>query len=116
MKNQLVISLLLSLLSGCYKSPVIVGFDSARWRESVVCAAYRLEGAMFLAANKTQMQGLSQNEIINLLGTGRHQLDERNEKYFYYTLTRDCADKPNQSLEVRFDAVGRVRDVQVILD
>jgi len=47
----------------------------------------------------------------------KHELHGRNEKFFFYPLKKDCPDSSeNQSLFLRFDALGRTKEVLIVLD
>lgn len=112
---------LLALLSvffcSCYSRPQIDGFDADRWNASSPCTTYRIETADFLEAHESELQGFIQKEIDALLGNNRkHQLGKRNGQFFLYPITVDCGDSiPNTSLSLLFDALGRVKEVQVVL-
>ena len=110
--------LFIVILCSCYSIPEIDGFDSEKWKASDVCSDYRIQAAELLEANEQKIQGLIQKEIQELLGVNRrHELDKRNEQFFYYPITVDCGDSiPNTSLSFRFDALGRVKEVQLILE
>jgi len=112
-----IFSLLLVILCSCYSVPEIEGFDSDKWKASTICSDYRTETANLLEKNEQQLQGFIQKEIDELLGVDRqHQLDKRNGQFFLYPVTVSCADSiPNTSLSLMFDALGRVKEVQVVL-
>ena len=84
---------------------------------SKVCDKDRIEAAKLLEANEQKLQGFIQKEIEELLGVDRRlELGRRNGQFFYYPITIDCADSiPNTSLSLMFDALGRVKEVQVVL-
>jgi len=111
------IYLLLLLLTSCYSPPQIDGFDQTKWKNSEPCSAYRIETADFLEVHESELQGFIQKEIDDFLGNNRkHQLDKRNGQFFLYPITVDCGDSiPNTSLSLMFDALGRVKEVQVVL-
>ena len=104
--------LLLIGLLGCYQTPKIEGFDSEKWMRSLdVCDDYRSESTKLLIKMKSELLSKNQNEIRAFLGNAsRHQLFDRNQKFFFYQL--DC--KNNKELSVRFDALGRVKEMQII--
>ncbi|MEM9324448.1 MAG: hypothetical protein AAGA85_02285 [Bacteroidota bacterium] len=99
-------------LAGCYSAPSIEGFDADRWKESLAnCDGYRLQGVALLLDQVDIMKGSGQNSIHELLGKPtRHELYNRNQKFFYYDLT--CPDvEPGEQLLIRFDALGNLREI-----
>ncbi len=93
-------------------APEIEGFDSDSWEKSLEeCDNYRKENAFRLTSqNGDPLLTKNQNEIKSLLGNpSRHRLFNRNQKFFYYNL--DCNN--DQVLSIRFDALGRVKEVMV---
>lgn len=107
----------LIVLTGCFSLPKIEGFDSKKWKTSAVCSDYRIKTAHLLEANELELQGFIQKEIDDLLGSNyRHELEKRNEQFFYYPVTVNCGDTiPDTSLLLCFDALGRVKEVLVVL-
>ena len=104
--------LLLLLFAGCYFAPDIPGFDQKAWELSLEeCSDYRtIKSKELLIGNESYLLTLNQNELKELLGLpDQHQLFNRNQKFFYYQL--DC-DATHQ-LAVRFDALGRVKEVTI---
>ncbi len=100
-------------LTACYQTPEIDGFDQAKWTESLEnCDGYRTEITALLLEKKSELISKNQNEVKALLGSaGRHELFERGQKFFYYQL--DC--DRTKELSIRFDAMGRVKELQVVL-
>ena len=104
--------LTLLFLIGCYSAPKIDGFDQQQWFNSLTeCNDYRmLISDSIFKGSQSPLLTLSQNELQELLGKpDQHQLFNRNQKFFYYSL--NC-DKTYQ-LAVRFDALGRVKEVNI---
>lgn len=105
--------MILTVLSACYQAPNLEGWDATRWNGMALdCENDRVELAKnIVIPQQRKLLGKNQNEIDKLLGAAdRHELYERNQKFFYYRL--DCINK--QELSVRFDALGRVKEIQVI--
>ena len=100
------------MLGACYSPPAIEGFSSDKWENALTeCDGYRISGADSILKNKEQLLLKNQNEIRELLGApARHQLFSRNQKFFFYEL--DC--KKTTELSIRFDALGRVKELQVL--
>jgi hypothetical protein len=110
--NILIIQIV--LLYSCYQVPTIQGWDPSRWsamKEN--CEMDRIDLAEnILMVNKANLLGVTQNNIENLLGNpDRHELYDRNQKFFYYSL--DC--EKGKELSIRFDALGRVKELQILL-
>ncbi len=113
--NHRWLFLLLFLVTACYFTPVIPGFDTKAWKKSEPCDSVRLMGARHLTENQSHLLGSTQNEIELLLGKAPvNQLADRNEKYFRYPVTRSCG--PNQSLQFRFNALGHLKEVTIVYD
>ncbi len=112
--------LLTGVLSSCYTSLTLDGFETASWKESLKdCNEYRLKKAAFLIENKEPLMGATQNEIESLLGKAEeHELYERNQKFFHYRLTpyaRCGTYEIKKFLLIRFNAIGRANDVQITI-
>jgi len=114
MYRFLVIGLL--TLVGCHSTPELEGFSTEEWDKATLCSEERNKLAHKLEQQEHKLLGKVQTDIEALLGVApRHELSSRNEKFFYYPINKNC-DKPAQSLLVRFDALGRVKEVLVVLD
>ena len=103
------------LLTGCYSAPDIKGFDSEKWaNDPQTCEGYRLKSAREILENENSTENLlgsNQNEVKALFGDPeKHQLFNRNQKFFFYEL--DCSNE--KQLSIRFDALGRVKELQII--
>lgn len=104
--------LLLLVFSSCYKAPKIEGFSGNTWNESLEnCDDYRIaKSKEVLIGGNSQILTINQNELKELLGTpDQHQLFNRNQKFFFYNLDCDSTAR----LSVRFDALGRVKEVTI---
>lgn len=119
MKN--IISILsLVLLSSCYNTLTIDGFEAEKWANYASnCSSYRAEIIDLVIKNQAILLGGTQNEIESLLGKAEeHELYQRNQKFFHYRLTPpDTCGKQEtvEYLSIRFNAIGRVNLVQVML-
>jgi len=110
--------LLLSLISACRQDPSVPGFDTEKWKAAAVCSDERMVLAEIIVKNEAALISATQPDIEALLGVApKHELHGRNEKFFYYPLTKDCGNSTsNQSLFLRFDALGRAKEIMIILD
>ncbi len=117
MRTSFLLASLL-LFSACTSSVEIPGLDIEKWNSSEVCSDYRINGATLIEANDEVLLSLTQADIESIFGVApRHQLWNRNEKFFYYPVTKDCGEGiSNTSLFIRFDALGRAKEVLVLLD
>ncbi len=105
---------LLVVLTSCYQTLSLDGFDKERWKKPE-CTTYRLESADLLIQNEALLLSATQNEIESLLGKAEeHELYERNQKFFHYRLTPpdSCGSYSTKKyLTVRFNAIGRANEV-----
>jgi hypothetical protein len=91
-----IIPITLLLISfACTDLPKLENIDLNKWKEDRdACNEYRIQIIDTLLIQKDKLRGLSQNEMIQLLGTAdRHQLFERSQKFFIYYLN------PNENCE-----------------
>lgn len=118
MKNSLLLIGLL-ILSSCYKTLSIDGFDTEQWSSEEVCSTYRLDNADLIMENQDILLKGTQNDVESLLGkASEHELYQRNQKFFHYRLTPadTCGTYETiKYLSVRFNAIGRANLVQVML-
>lgn len=118
MKNSLFIACLI-LMTSCYKTLSVEGFDKSQWTNMSDCDTYRLDHAQLIVDNQDVLLTGTQNEIESLLGrAAEHELYDRNQKFFHYRLTPadSCGEYETiQYLSVRFNAIGRANLVQVML-
>ncbi|MEQ9468128.1 MAG: hypothetical protein RLN88_11990 [Ekhidna sp.] len=120
MKRLATLLLIPILLSSCYQSLSIDGFDKDQWTNYAQdCSSYRLDIAELIIKNEDILLEGTQNEIEGLLGkASEHELYERNQKFFHYRLTppEECGDyEVIQFLSIRFNAIGRANLVQVMV-
>lgn len=112
--KHLLILLLISV--SCSSKVEIPGLDTEKWQNAEVCSEYRIEGARILEANEEFLFGLTQVELATLLGSApKHQLSSRSEKFYFYPITEGCDSLENTALQFRFDALGRAKEVMVVL-
>lgn len=111
----------LCFLSSCYKTLRLEGFDTPKWKDAgKKCSEYRLTSVDLLIKNQELILESTQNEVESLLGAAdEHELYARNQKFFHYRLTpSDSCDFDSHSLNflsVRFNALGRASNVQVMI-
>jgi hypothetical protein len=110
---------LLLVLLGCAKPlPTLEKIDLAKWKDDKWgCSKDRLATLPELVNQKEKLKGLSQDDIVRLLGRpDKNELYKRNQKFFYYYLTPgiNCGrDTTTQRLSLRFNAMGFAKEVLV---
>lgn len=115
----LAVASVIVLLSSCYSSPSIEGFDKELWKTPIsYCDQDKVNLANVLVDNKDKLLGEGQTQIKKLLGQpSEHELYRRTEKFFYYNLTPGdtCTNvQTPKRLSIRFDALDRAKEVMII--
>jgi hypothetical protein len=121
MKTTLIVPLVIFLLSfGCGEAPQLDNIDLKKWKEDKnACFEYRIEAVDNLLKQKDKLKGLSQNEMISLLGTAdKHQLYERSQKFFIYYLepNENCKQYTEgyiKALYIRFNSLDQAVDFNI---
>lgn len=113
--------LLISLFSAlaCNPPKTIEGFENAGWKkDKMACSGIRERMATDFEQVRKKLIGLSQDEIIDVLGMPDLQrLDTRNQKFFLYYVAagNQCQDgkvlSVARKIAVRFNATGYVSEV-----
>lgn len=98
--------------------PSLSGLDMAQWQKDANgCTGYRAQHERALVAETEALRGLSQMQIVELLGKpDQNELYKRNQKFFYYWLSGapDCSEKKvAKRLSVRFNAMGYAKEVLI---
>jgi hypothetical protein len=116
--KRLMPLLLIALLYGCATQlPNLDDIDLTQWKaDRHGCLGYRMATSRALFSQKEKLLGLTENQILKLLGKpDAAELYKRNQKFYYYQLTADstCAASAPQSqrLMLHFNATGRVQEV-----
>ncbi|HET8859686.1 hypothetical protein [Marivirga sp.] len=111
---------LLILNIACTKLPELENIDLKKWKaDKDACKEYRIEVVDNLLSQEEKLRGLSQNEMINLLGTAdKHQLYERSQKFFiYYLNPNENCDQYKEgylkALYIRFNSLDQAIDFNV---
>ena len=108
------------LLTSCGNPlPELKDVDLTAWKaDKNGCSGKRQESIEALRSQLTLLQGLSEMEVIAMLGKpDQNELYKRNQKFYYYFLEAGPAcinpvEKPLR-LSVRFNAVGLAKEVLV---
>ena len=108
------------VLSSCGRDlPELKGIELARWKtDESGCSGIREQALDTLQAQKNLLLGLSEMQIVALLGKPDHnELFKRNQKFYLYFLQpgEECS-KPVQDpqlLKIRFNAMGLAKEVSI---
>ena len=99
--------------------PNLAPIDLAQWKEDKSgCNGVRYSLLEEMKNQKDELKGLSEKDIIGLLGRpDRNELYKRNQKFYYYDIEpgKKCAaaSKATQQLIVRFNAMGMAKEVSI---
>jgi len=109
----------LSFLISCSSPVDIDNFDKDKWSgDEYGCRGVRKHMVDNLLEQKNELEGLTQTEILAVLGKpDRHELYKRNQKFFIYNLSpgEKCdegSSKPSV-LQIRFNALGNANEIIV---
>ncbi len=88
MKKYHLCSIAFLLTICCTPLPELENIDLNNWKKDKHgCEGYRIEVIDTLLSQKEKLKGLSQNDVIDLLGQAdQHELYERSQKFFIYHL------------------------------
>jgi hypothetical protein len=110
------------ILTGCGRPlPTLEQIDLDAWRnDRNACAGKRTSMIQAIDGQKEKLLGLSEIEIVELLGNpDENNLYKRNQKFYYYYLqpSSTCSSKVDnpQKLLVRFTAMGIAKEVMIEL-
>lgn len=118
--NSIIPFILFLICFSCADIPEIENIDFNKWKDDKdACNQYRIKVVDNLISQKDKLKGLSQNEMIKLLGTAdKHQLYERSQKFFIYYLEPN--EKCNQYVEgyikalyIRFNSLDQAVDFNI---
>ncbi|MFN7494280.1 MAG: hypothetical protein ACK5RG_15280 [Cyclobacteriaceae bacterium] len=120
MKYRIVQLMVLALiLVSCGKPlPQLDNLDLEKWKnDKFACGHEREKMRESLTAQIEKLKGLSQDDIVKLLGRpDENELYKRNQKFFYYYITpgKKCEqDTISQKLSLRFNAMGFAKEVLI---
>ena len=103
-------------------TPAFTGVDFNEWKtDRNGCLNKRKKMAEAIALQKDKLLTLEEREVVNLLGRpDENELYERNQKFYYYFLTPsgncEVSDSSVSKLEIRFSAIGLVKEISVKKD
>lgn len=118
MKKSLLFSVVLVAFSCGKPLPDLSPIDLLQWKEDKGgCKNLRANFLPDLISQKDELKGLSESDIIELLGRpDRNELYKRNQKFYYYDIEpgKPCDSVAhNQQLILRFNAMGRAKEVEI---
>ena len=111
---------LLCLAFGCGKPlPKFENVDLDKWKnDKNGCKGERLKMFKLFDAQKDKLKGLSEDEILKLLGRpDRNELYKRSQKFYEYFIEPGPVCRNDSSdliLSVRFNAVGLAKEISVV--
>lgn len=103
----------------CQSDPVINGLDTTTWKNDPdACKDQRAQFTAPLMEQLEKLKGLSEMEVVSLMGKpDKNELYKRNQKFYYYYLEPGpMCSKPNRvakRLILRFNAVGLAKEVSI---
>ena len=110
-------TLSLIVLLSCTSKFSLDGFNSAEWvADKNGCNNKRATLVEEVVKQKEVLLGHGQNDIVSVLGKpNRHELYSRNKKAFVYFVAGGSlcsqADSTQSKLVIRFDGIGRTKEV-----
>ena len=120
MKKLYIILYLLVLLTSCGKNlPAFDNLDLELWKKDKDgCNGFRFETHEALKSNLEKLKGLSEMDIVNLLGSpDQNELYKRNQKFytFFIQSSASCSHPVESPLKlvIRFNAMGLAKEVTV---
>ena len=118
MKNLVWIGLSVLFITCGKPLPDLAPIDLAQWKEDKGgCKHQRLTFIEELKIQKDELKGLSEKDIIQVLGRPDHnELYKRNQKFYYYDIDpgKSCHDQvAGQQLVIRFTAMGYAKEVSI---
>lgn len=117
MQKLLLLSVILLVISCGKVSPTFEGIDLSQWKEDKFgCKGVRLAARDQFVQQQEKLKGLTEAEIIALLGRPDHnELYKRNQKFYHYFIASQekCPETKSATLKMtlRFNAMGRAKEV-----
>ncbi len=111
------------LLLSCQKSIDLQGFDNQAWKQDAKgCQNKRLAlFAEFEQKIKPQLKGLTEKELIDLLGRAdKQELFKRSQKFYSYYIEagNQCGQAAQANtarrLQIRIDAINQVSEIVLL--
>ncbi len=105
-----------TLFFSCTGKFKMQNFDSKKWSsDKNGCLGYRAELINEILTQRTNVLGQRETNIRSTFGPpSKQELYVRNQKFFYYTISSDSCGAENKSLELRFNAIGLVKEMKLV--
>jgi len=90
MLNTIKVLIIAVMLLSCGKAlPVLDGIDSEKWKaDRDACQGYRQSVAAAMKSELVKLKGLSEMDVIRLLGKpDENELYKRNQKFYSFFIT-----------------------------
>lgn len=115
MKRSLLLSVIVICFSCSRPLPELVEFNSDDWKNDPKgCHHVREKYINSLEQQRDKLKGLSEGDLITLLGRpDRTDLSEHHEKFYYYFLRCPETETVDNALIVRFNATGVSKEVAI---
>lgn len=119
MKNLVRLGLFLLLISCGKPLPDLTPIDLEAWKaDKGGCHQKRMAFLTALQNQKEELKGLSEKDIIQLLGRpDQNELYKRNQKFYRYDIAPgkncDASSGAGEKLVIRFTAMGYAKEVSV---
>lgn len=119
MKNLAFVGLCLLIISCGKPLPDLSPIDLNQWKaDKGGCVQTRTRFLVDLQNQKEELKGLSEKDIIALLGRpDQNELYKRNQKFYRYDITpgKSCTTSSavGQQLVIRFTAMGYAKEVSI---
>src|SRR5574337_120960 len=114
---RIIYILILFSLSGCWRpQPQLEGIDLKQWKDDkYACNGFRFKTLEALSAQTEKLKGLSENDILKLLGRpDQNELYKRNQKFYHYfvevSAKCDSTKQKARQLSIRFNAVDLAKE------
>lgn len=111
---------LVCLAFGCGKPlPQLEGIDLKQWKDDRFgCNGFRERSIGLFSSQKDKLKGLSEDDILKLLGRpDQNELYKRNQKFYHYYVEPstkcDSTKKSARQLSIRFNAVDLAKEVVI---
>jgi hypothetical protein len=112
--------LLVCVAFSCGKPlPQLEGIDLKEWKDDKFgCNGIREKSIEIFSSQKDKLKGLSEDEILKLLGRpDQNELYKRNQKFYHYfvepSIKCDSSKKTARQLSIRFNAVDLAKEVVI---
>ena len=112
--------LLVCVAFGCGKPlPQLENIDMKQWKDDKFgCNGFREKSLETLSSQKDELKGLSEADILQLLGRpDQNELYKRNQKFFYYfiepSVKCDSSKQSARRLSIRFNAMEMAKEVVI---